>query len=252
MVYGCHKRSANKTCDSAASASDAIGGDRESSKSARFVFALDSNYSRRCIRSEIFEEVKGGPMQVSIGSVLTYQAKNLSTTSDTPNANDAVSEISAYLSASALDVIDYNLTVPSIGAEIANSAGGLFTYNFQMILKVKTRVTDYADENDVKSLIDAAVIAILNQNPVSVITQVQAPSGTTTETAPPQTGISGGVAGTTTTSSTKDSSTSSFFDSFSTFLKGAGVGGFLGIGLALVAVVLLVSLATSKKIIPGA
>lgn len=193
-------------------------------------------------------------MYVPLGSVLTYQAKGISTTSDYTTASDAESAIASLIAASSIDVVDYNLTVPSIGAEIANNTGGIFSYDFQMTLKLKTRVTDYQAETDVQSIADSAVYAILGKMPTSVIVNVTPPSGVTTSTGPTQAPIAGSVVGTSTTDASGNSTSSSpsFWDSLTTFLKGAGVGGFLGIGLALVAVVLIVSLATSKKIIPGA
>lgn len=192
-------------------------------------------------------------MYVPLGSILTYQAKGISTTSDYSQASDAEAAIASLVSASSIDVTDFNIVQPSLAQAVVGATGSLFSYNFQLTLTLKTRVTDYADENDVKSIVDSAVYAILGVTPTSVITKVQAPSGVATTTAPTQTAPSGGLLGNTSTSASGDSSsTSSFWDSFSTFLKGAGVGGFLGIGLALVGVVLLVSLATSKKIIPGA
>jgi hypothetical protein len=191
-------------------------------------------------------------MYVPLGSILTYQAKGLTTNDGAQSAADAETQIAAYISASSIDVIDYNIVQPSLANAVVGEFGSAFTYDFQMTLTLKTRVTDYADENDVKSIVDSAVQAILNKPPTSVITKVQVPSGATTTTAPNQTAPNLGSVGTTSTSASRDSSTTSFWDTFSTFLKGAGVGGFLGIGLALVGVVLLVSLATSKKIIPGA
>ena len=146
------------------------------------------------------------------------------------------------------------LIATSIGAAIANSAGGLFAYDFQITLKLKTRVTDYEDEHDVQSIVDNAFYQTVGVLPnSSVITHVQIPGHVDTTTAPEQSGVSGGIFGTSATSDTsKQSSGPSFWDTITTFLKGAGVGGFLGIGLALVAIVLIVGLVTSKKIVPGA
>lgn len=190
-------------------------------------------------------------MYVPIGSFLTYQAKGISTTSDYPQATDAEAAIASLVAASSIDTTDFNVVQPSLAQAVVGATGNIFSYDFQLTLKLKTRVTDYADENDVRSIVDSAVYAVLGKMPTSVITSVTPPGAVATTTAPTQTAPSGGILGTTSTSASGDSSSPSIWDSFSTFLKGAGVGGFLGIGLALVGVVLLVSLATSKKLIPG-
>ena len=191
-------------------------------------------------------------MYTSIGSILTYQCKT-KTSSDYASSAAVEMQVAAVISSSSLDVIDFNVIEPSLANSIAGTLGGIVTYDFQMTLKIKTRVTDYEDENDVKGILDNAIYQTVGSLPsASVITNVQPPGGTTITTAPNQTAPAGGILGTTSTSAKNDSSSPSIFDSFSTFLKGAGVGGFLGIGLALVAFVLLISLATSKKLIPGA
>lgn len=177
-------------------------------------------------------------MYVKAGSVITYQFKAATTLSH-PSGSDIENAVASDLSAAGLTVVDFTVVNPSLGVEIANIWG----FTVQVTMKIKVSV-DYGSEDDVKSIADHYVYTNTGSLPqASTVTNVTAPSGQTTQTGTPQDTSTGGGGG---------GGGNSFWDTITTFLSGAGVGGFLGIGLALVAVVLIVSLATSKKLIPGA
>jgi hypothetical protein len=117
---------------------------------------------------------------------------------------------------------------------------------FTWLLKINTG-TDYASEDDVKSILDHAVIQGIGRFPISSsLPQIQSPpsqGGQTTSTGQPDTGAS----------ALKDKegqpSGPSWFDSLSKFLEGASVGTLLGIGLMVVAIILIVGYLESRKLI---
>lgn len=169
-------------------------------------------------------------MTVAAGSIVVYQFK-AKTTLRLNGASDLENAVASDLGAAGLTVVDFTAESPSLGTEIA----AIWGYVVQITMKIKTKI-DYSAIEDIQSICDHYVYVETDYLPsASSISLGSTPGAgdiTQTPLTPPNPGTN-------------------WFDSFSTFLKGAGVGGFLGIGLALVAVVLIVSLVTAKKVVPG-
>jgi hypothetical protein len=175
-------------------------------------------------------------MTIASGSIVLYQFK-ARTTLKLNTASELENAVASDLGAAGLTVVDFTATTPSIGAEIA----ALWGYTVQITMKIKTKI-DYGQIDDIQSICDHYVYVETDSLPEASTISLGPTPGDVTQTSVSDNTAGGG----------KKDDGPGFFDSFSTFLKGAGVGGFLGIGLALVAVVLIVSLLTAKKVIPGA
>jgi len=178
------------------------------------------------------------------GSIVKYQCKAVN--NSTAFVNDVVSAIRSDLLTAGLIVVDYTVTAGSWLSEIYTIAGDAFSLDLQ----IKTSV-DYADDGkspgtDIQSIVDHYVnIETVNGLQASSVPDIKVPSGTpgVLTGQPSQTG------GTGTQPPPKPPSDKGWWDSFTTWLEGLGTGGFLGVGLALVAVVLIIGLVQTRKVI---
>ena len=175
---------------------------------------------------------------VPAGSILTYQFKIATTL--TMNGHDIETAVASQLSSSGFTVTDFNIVTPSLG-EVLYAVWG---YTVQITMKIKTIGIDYGEVADVQSIFDHAVYQVMDVLPsASTITSVTTPDNQTQQTGQQQTGPGGGSGG------GSGADFSSAWDSFLTWLEGLGTGSILGIGLAIVGIILIVGWAQSRKLI---
>lgn len=177
-------------------------------------------------------------MYTPAGSIVTYQFK-ADTSLSHPTGQDIEQSVASVISANGFTVVDYNIDASF--ANILASAG--VGYTVQITMKVRTGAMDYGSELDVGSILDNAVYQATGLLPASTIPNVQVPKAiTVTPTGAPSQTAPGSGADT-------GGSSSSFFDGIAKYLEGAGTGAILGIGLTIVAIVLLVGWADTRKLI---
>lgn len=175
------------------------------------------------------------------GSILTYQFKAATTL--TMNGHDIETSVASWLAANGFTVTDFAIVTPSFTETVA----AIYGYTVQITMKIRTSL-DYGEVADIQSIFDHAVYQAIDDLPsasniIKVSTPEQQTTGQSTDTGTPQgspdTGGGGGGGG----------SGSSAWDSFLSWLEGAGTGAILGIGLAIVGIILIIGWAQSRKLI---
>lgn len=183
-------------------------------------------------------------MYVPAKSVLTYQMKVPSPVAGLFGGDpvDLEQQVSSLITTNnGFTVIDYQI----------NTSGFFSSQPDQVVMKIRTGNTDFASEVDVQSIVDNAVYQISGNLPASTVVDVTPPStGGTTSVFNHQTPIPTGQTQTPVNPpSGGDGSKSSWWDSVSTFLNGASTGGILGIGLAVIGMVLLFGYLSERKLL---